>query len=60
MTLEERAVLGVLVMGRPQSLRELHATIERTFGDLFALNLFELRAILNRLESLGYIESMDA
>ncbi len=59
MTLEEHAVLGLLVTGRPQSVRELHATFERTFGDLLELNVFELRRILNRLESLGYVETND-
>ncbi len=59
-TLEENAVLGVLVTSEPQGVRELHATIERRYGELLELDLFQLRAILNRLEARGLITSFDA
>ena len=56
-TIEEHVVLGVLVTSAPQSVRQLHATLERRYGELLQLNVFELRAILNRLEALGLVES---
>lgn len=59
MTREERIVLGVLVTGQAQSVRELHATIEQRYGELCQLNVFEVRAILNRLEERGLIASFE-
>lgn len=59
-TIQERVVLAVLVTSEPQSVRELHATLERRYGALFEFNVFELRGILNRLESRGLISSFYA
>lgn len=58
-TVEEQVVLGVLVAGRPQSIGELHATLERDYAELIQVNVFELRKILQRLESQGLITSFD-
>lgn len=55
-TLQEKAVLGVILYDRPRGFRELQDAVERRFGELFQLNVFELNAILARLESFGFIE----
>ena len=58
-TPQEKAVLGVIMVDRPHGFRELQDAVERRFGDLFQLNVFELKAILARLESFGLIARTD-
>jgi len=58
-TVEEHVVLGVLVNGKPQSIGELHATLERDYAAVIQVNVFDLRKILDRLESQGLITSFD-
>jgi len=58
-TVEEQVVLGVLVNSQPQSIGELHATLERDYAEVIQVNVFELRKILNRLESHGLVASFD-
>ena len=58
-SLEEHVVLGVLVRGQAQRVPELHAAIERQYGELLQIDLFQLQAILKRLESRGLITSFD-
>jgi len=58
-TPQEKAVFGVILFDRPHGFRELQDAVERRFGALFHINAFELKAILARLESLGFIERAD-
>lgn len=58
-TLEEKCVLGVLMVDQPRGLRELHDAVQHHYGTLLQPSVFELKAILERLESLGLVQHVE-
>lgn len=58
-TLEEKCVLGVIMLDQPRGFLELQEAFERRYGELLQLNVFQLKAILGRLEALGLITRID-
>ena len=55
LTVEEHAVLGVLVTGEPCDLRQLRRAVEQRHGDLFSLDERKLESILKQLHARGLI-----
>lgn len=57
LTLEEHAVLGVLVTGEPCDLRQLCRAVKQRYGTLFSLDERKLEPILKELHARGLIDA---